>query len=231
MRITDTIARAARSLRQAKGRTILTSLAIAVGALTLTITMAAGNGIRAYTDRLVANNFDPSESIVGRDKEIANTGAPDGSPKEYDDSVTSLSFGGSGGSVQIKQVTDADILEIEKLPYVESVRPNYQISPRYVTREGSKKYTLSLEAYNPGQKPELVAGTLPAKDLAGDDVVLPEGYVSLLGFRDAKDALGKTVTVTIQQPYSQEALQEFVMKSLAGQSQRVNLSKIPKISP
>lgn len=42
----DVIRRAGRNLRQAGGRTVLTSLAIGVGAFTITRAMAAGNGGR-----------------------------------------------------------------------------------------------------------------------------------------------------------------------------------------
>lgn len=218
MTMRDVIVRAARSLQNAKGRTILTSLAIAVGALTLTITLAAGNGIRAYTDRLIASNFDPAESIVGRDKEIENTGAPNSSPQEYDESVVSTSLGGGGGagSIQIKQVTDADIDELKKLPYIESVRPSYQIAARYITREGQKQYTLSVEAFNPGQKPEVVTGTLPSRDVKSGEVLLPEDYVKLLGFKNARDAIGKTVIITTQQPFTEDAIREYVASVALG---------------
>lgn len=203
MRINDTVRRSGRSLKSAKLRTILTSLAIAVGGLTLTITLAAGNGIRAYTDRLVSSNFDPAELIVGRDKEIANNGTPSAEPKEYDESVSSLTIGGDGGSLQVKQVTESDIAELRKLPYVEQVRAQYQLNARYITREGQKRYTLSMEAYNPAQKPEITAGALPANnaDLADQEIALPQPFVTALGFTSDKDALGKTVQITIQQPF------------------------------
>ncbi len=214
MKMIDIAARAARSLKTAKGRTILTSLAIAVGALTLTVTMAAGNGIRAYTDRLVANNFDPAESIVGRDKEIENTGPSDSSPKEYDASITSMSFGAPGSSIQIKQLTDDDITEIKNLSFIETVRPMYAIDARYITREGHKKYTLSITAFNPGQKPELVAGVMPQSDITTGQILLPEPYVSLLGLGDAEKAVGQTVEIVIQQPFSETAIKDYVMQSL-----------------
>lgn len=202
MRVQDTVRRSARSLTSAKLRTILTSLAIAVGGFTLTITLAAGNGIRAYTDRLVASNFDPAELIVGRDKEVANNGSPSAEPKEYDDSVSSLTVGGDGSSLQIKQVTTKDIEELKKLPYVESVRANYQLSVRYLTREGQKRYTLSAQAYNPAQKPEVEAGKLPKTgDIAEGQVTLPEGYLKVLGFRNAQAALGKKIQLDIQKPF------------------------------
>lgn len=209
MRMLDIVRRAGRSLKNAKARTLLTSLAIAVGAFTLTITLAAGNGISAYVDRLVASNFDPSELIVGRDKEVENTGAPDSTPREYDESVSSVSFGGQG-SLQLKQINDEDVRQLESLDFVTQVRPNYQIDARYITREGEKQYTLSVQSYNPGQKPELDAGKLPGKDLAEGEIVLPQGYVKLLGFKNAKDAIGKTVDIATQQPFTEEALRSLV---------------------
>jgi putative ABC transport system permease protein len=217
MNIFDIAKRAGRSLKNAKGRTVLTSLAIAVGAFTLTLTLAAGNGINAYVDRLIASNFDPSELIVGRDKEVENTGAPDSSPREYDESVASVSFGGQG-SLQLKQITDEDVKTLESLDYVEQVRPNYQIDARYVTRTGQKQYTLSVQSYNPGQKPELAAGSLPDKDLEDNQLILPEGYVKLLGFESPTSAVGQTVEIVTQQPFTEDAIRDFLMSGALNQS-------------
>ena len=174
MKLLDILGRSGRSLRTAKTRTILTSLAIAVGAFTLTLTLAAGNGIRAYTDRLVADNFDPAESIVGRDKEVENQGAPNTSPKEYDETIGSIQMGASGSSIQVKQITDKDIDELRKMSFVEQVRPNYQLNARYITREGQKRYTTGVQTYNPGQKPTLAAGKVPTNgDIAAGSIALP----------------------------------------------------------
>ncbi len=208
MNIIDVIGRASRSLKSAKTRTVLTSLAIAVGGFTLTATLAAGNGMRSYTDRLVASNFDPSELIVGRDAEVTNTGTPNSAPKEYDESIGSLTVGGNGTSLQLKQVTDSDVAEIKKLDYVERVRENYQIATNYITRENQKRYTLSSAPYNPAQKPEIVAGELPADgDLADGYIALPGEYVSVLGFADNSAALGQEVSIAIREPFTAENIQ------------------------
>ncbi len=219
MRLADIITRSGRNLRSAKVRTILTALAIGVGGFTLTLTLAAGNGLRAYTDRLVSSNFDPSELIVGRDAEISNTGAPNTAPKEYDESVSTLDFGsGSGGTLQVKRVTQSDIEEIEKRSYIESVRPVYTVNFKYVTREGQKRYTGSGEAYNPGQKPELAAGELPAKnDIAVGEVLLPEGYIGPLGFSSAEDAIGKTIQMVVEKRFSLTDAQNLFEQYQAGQ--------------
>ncbi len=212
MKIFDRITRAGRSLSNAKVRTVLTSLAIAVGAFTLSATLAAGNGIRAYTDRLISNNFDPSELIVGRDAEVENTGAPNTSPKEYDESVANLTVGGDGSSIQIKQVSTDDVEALKKYDFVEQVRPNYQVSAKYIKSELTKKqYTLTVQSYNPGQKPEVEAGGLPSNgDIQEGALLLPSDYVTLLGFKSARDAIGKTVQIAASQPFTEAALEQYV---------------------
>lgn len=218
MKALDLIYRAGRSLRSAKVRTVLTSLAIAVGAFTLTATLAAGNGIRAYTDRLVANNFDPAELIVGRDAEIENSGAPNSSPKEYDESVANLSVGGDGSSLQIKQVTNDDIEQLKSYDFTEQVRPNYQVAVRYIAGEKTeKRYTLSVQSYNPGQKPELEAGALPSTgDIEPGSALLPTEYVKLLGFASAQEAIGKRVRIVAPQPFTEGAFQSYLASLQTG---------------
>lgn len=215
MRMIDTISRAGRSLKNAKARTLLTSLAIAVGAFTLSITLAAGNGIRDYTDTLISSNFDPAESLVGRDEQIENTGPPNSGPQEYDDSISNVSFG-AGESAQVKQVTDADIEELRSLSYVEAVRPNYQVNARYITRDGQRKYTLSTQAYNPGQKPDTKAGALPQNDVKKGSALLPEEYVSLLGFKNARDAIGKDIRIITEEPFNPDSVQDLLKEQAQG---------------
>jgi putative ABC transport system permease protein len=218
MKLSTVIKRSGRSLKSAKARTILTSLAIAVGGFTLTATLAAGNGVREYTSRLVSSNFDPAEIIIGRDKEVSNTGSPNTTPKEYDESVSSLSVGGDGSTLQIKQVTTEDIAEIKALPYIESVRENYQLSARYITREGQKQFTVSATPYNPSQKPELKGGSLPdSGDLPSGSLLLPDNYIEVLGFTDANDAIGKMVSINVQQPFSGGSPQEILQMITSGQ--------------
>lgn len=220
MRLLDTIARSGRSLRSAKGRTILTALAIAVGGFTLTATLAAGNGIRQYTSNLIKSNFDPSELIVGRDPEVANTGSPNTAPKEYDENTSNLNFGGGGGgssSIAIKQVSSTDLAELKSLPYAERVREETQISARYITREGQKKYALSLIGFNPAQRPEITAGNLGQDSLSPGHIIIPDNFLGALGFKDANEALGKTVNLNIQQSFTTANVQSLVESFKSGQ--------------
>jgi len=123
MKFIDTLKRSGRNLRQAKTRTILTALALAVGGFTLTLTLAAANGAKAYSSRLISTNLDPSSLIVAKDKSLFGSGnSVNSSPQEYDTSLASIGPRG----VLIKQLNSDDISKISKLPGVESVFVNYQ---------------------------------------------------------------------------------------------------------
>lgn len=193
----DLIARSGRSIRTAKGRTILTALAIAVGAFALTLTLAASNGANSYVKKIISENFDPAELIVGKDEALFGRG-DNSKPKEYDPSyATSLSR--AGASIQIKQLTDQDINQIKSLNGVTRVRENITANLQYITRDNQKKYIGNIAAINPFEKPDLLAGKI-AQPLSEGSLIIPEGYVSVLGFNSPQDAIGKKVKVVVSKP-------------------------------
>lgn len=124
MKAIDLIKRGGRSLKNAKARTILTSLAIAVGAFTLTLSLAAGEGARQYAEKLIKSNVDPQSVFVAKDPSIfGEGGAPGGGGlKEY--SVDATVYGG----VSFKSLTQADIDAIKSTPNVVSVLPTYIVN-------------------------------------------------------------------------------------------------------
>lgn len=192
MRLNDTIRRAGRSLRHAKIRTILTSLAIAVGSLTLTFSLAAGEGARRYADTLISSNVDANSLAVAKDAAFFGEGGGDG-PKEYDPSQGAV----TGMGTTLKRIDQADIKQLEAVNGVQSVTPLYDVSASYVTREGQKKYALTASQYDPTIRLELAAGNLPTdkQQLAEADVLIPESYLKALGFKDAKAAIGQSITL------------------------------------
>lgn len=192
MRYLDLIKRASRSLRSAKLRTLLTSLAIAVGGFSLALTLAASNGITNYANKLISSNFDPSELLVAKDFQIFGKDRSSG-PKEYDESII------DNGGLKIKTLSIDDLRTIAAVPGVESVKEVYQVSPQYVTRDAaSKKYNVTVDSYNAGQKPVTLYGSLPDKDLPLGQVILPDDYLKVLGFSSAEDAVGKSIIVSMR---------------------------------
>src|ERR1044072_4620941 len=101
MKTRHIIRRAGKSLRHAKVRTLLTSLAISVGAFTVTVALAAGAGGQAYTDSLAKNNGDQRSLTVLPKADESESDAP----KVHDSAVAA------------KQgvLTDSDIETLKKV--------------------------------------------------------------------------------------------------------------------
>lgn len=187
MTIRDTIIRAGRSLRQAKARTLLTSLAISVGAFTVTVALAAGAGGQAYTNDLIENNGDASN--LGVFPKVEQTSDM---PKEY---------GANSQSGDQTVLTNADIATIKKIDNVASVTPSYTVNATYMTRgEGSKKYETSVSVKADRTEIPLAAGSLQNNQVSDGGVIVPEDYLQVLGFKNAQAAIGKTLTVRFEKP-------------------------------
>jgi putative ABC transport system permease protein len=211
MKFIDIIRRASRSLRSAKLRTLLTSLAIAVGGFSLALTLAASNGITNYANKLVSSNFDPSQLLVAKDFQIFGKDRSTG-PKEYDETTIDAPRAGA----KIKTLTPDDLASIAKVEGVESVREVYQIAPQYVARDAaSKKYNVSLESYNGGQKPVISYGALPSQDLVIGQVVVPDDYLSSLGFSSAEDAVGKSIVIAMRKASTTAPTNEQIQSAIA----------------
>jgi putative ABC transport system permease protein len=188
MKMRDTIRRAGRSLRQAKARTLLTSLAIGVGAFTITLAFAAGAGGRAYAENIISSNTNVHEVYVQPKQNAQNDPMQ---PKEYTDDAV-LSYG-NGFSAKLLKQTDLD--KIAKIDGVASVTPYYSVTIKYITRPNQKKYSVSAESFNASVKQEYVAGNGDA--LQKDEVILPQSFSTALGFAHPADAVGQTIQIAV----------------------------------
>ena len=188
----DILLRSARSLRQAKVRTMLTALALAVGGFTLTATLAAANGARAYGAKLVDTNFDPSSLVVTKSTSLLSRNGSD-KPQLYNTDYTSV-----GRNFLIEELSQSDLSRLAKIPGVDSVFEDYSTAALYISTQNSGKYTGSTSAYDPYVTHQFAAGSVNGQ-LAAGEVVLPDDYISLLGFKNANASIGKTITVVVRQ--------------------------------
>jgi putative ABC transport system permease protein len=190
MKIRDISIRAGRSLRHSKSRTILTSLAIGVGAFTIVLSLAIGAGGRAYAGDIISSNTDVREIMVQSKQENQGVGLST-KPQKYSDDP-SISY---GGGVSIKLLKQSDIDKIKKVDGVESVTPYYTVTPKYVFQEGKDKYQASVETFNQSIKLDYIAGS--SKGIEDNGVVIPDGFREVFGYKNAEEFLGKTVQVAI----------------------------------
>ena len=189
MKMRDITIRAGRSLRQAKARTILTSLAIGVGSFTIVLSLAAGSGGRAYTSDIISSNTNVKELYVQPKPDVNNDPTK---PKKYSTDPT-ISY---GGGFTVKLLKDSDIEKFSKINGVESVTPVYLVTAKFVTREGQEKYQASIATYNESVKIDYVAGSSDGIDNKG--VIIPDSYIEALGFKNPNDAVGKMIQIAAE---------------------------------
>lgn len=188
MKALDVIKTANRNLLRSKLRTFLTISAIFVGAFTLTLTNALGDGAQDYLDRQLGNVSAPGVFYV-TPKVDENPFASSSEPKEYNpDQRTNSAF-------QPPSVSNDDIERLKKVDGVETVRPYQMISTEYIARDGAdKRFTLTSVNPYTSLNLDLAAGRL----LKNDDkyaVILPENYLKSLGFNQPADAINQKVNV------------------------------------
>ena len=217
MKYIDTIKRAGRSLKNAKARTLLTSLAIGVGAFTITLSLAAGEGGKSYTDSIVNTNTSRTELLVTKKQPVASEG-----PQVYDENAVS-GVGGGPGAQQVAFLSQTDLDTIAKQSNVTSVTPNYNPSVRYITTQNGKNFVVeAIAVFSPSVTGTYAAGSVEG-GLSNTEIIIPEEYSKALGFKDAGDAIGKTVSLradklssTMTAPESE--LFDFTVKAVSSKS-------------
>ncbi len=184
MKFLDVVATANRNLFRSKLRTLLTILAIFVGGFTLTLTTALNTGASEYLQRQLGNVSVPGvfEVVPKTDiNPLQSSGV-----KEYDPNKKQSSFADLLNSTFVQ----ADIDKLAKVEGVDKAEPLYNISVEYITRAaGSKKYQVPQLVQNIGLNLDLSAGRL-LKDDDKASVVLPEDFISPLGYQNANEAIG-----------------------------------------
>lgn len=200
----DILRRARRSLAQAKVRTVLTSLAIAVGAFTVTLALAAGEGGRQYTEEMMKTSGDSQSLSVypkiveSKDKNLTEYGVADGS------------------STQKDTLSNTDIEKIRTVAGVDKVVPMYNIQTRYVTRgDNYKKYVAPVNAKVDRTEMKLAAGSLADNQIPIGGMVISEELLSSFGFTNAENAIGQSLTVNVPKIQANgEYADESINKSL-----------------
>ena len=230
MKTTDIIRRAGRNLRRAKMRTLLTSIAIAVGGFAIMASLMAGEGARQYIDRLISSNIDAKAVFIVKDKRLIGVqSGQQADLREYNpDSINR--YGND-----YKALTQKDIDKLAARTDLEKVRPVYQLQPKYVSfaAKKDKKYSSDVSVFDGALAAEVVAGKQLGKgtELAAGEAVIPESYAEALG-QSPDQMVGKQLTVTVvQMPQKiDEATlgQVFAEKGQAGVNELINGKELHK---
>ncbi|MGL4256767.1 MAG: ABC transporter permease [Microbacterium sp.] len=190
MKTVDIVRSAARNSFRSKLRTTLTVLSLFVGAFTLTLTTALGAGVNDYVERQVAS-LSSGDILLVSPAAAVDTG--DG-PAEYDPEGRQQS-GQAGPLGSSTLLSHGDIEAIAAIDGVDRVEAVSQITIDWVESDAGDRYELDVNPTSSIGRSDLVAGRQLDQESADAELVLPEDYVSALGFADATDAVGAEVVL------------------------------------
>ena len=190
MRRIDIIRRAGKSLRLAKKRTILTSLAIAVGATTVAVAIAAAKGGNAYVESLANKIGDQRALTVIRAVKSRDPYAPNKISTTREDFEKTQ----AEESIKSRVISKEDLNKISKVKGVRKVLPATPINAETVRIENGEKYDIGIATKNDEQEMELSAGKLDKNNqIDTGKIVAPKAYVEALGGKKPEDIVGKKV--------------------------------------
>ena len=190
MRRIDIIRRAGKNLRLAKKRTILTSLAIAVGATTVAVAIAAAKGGNAYVESLANKIGDQRALTVIRAVKSRDPYAPNKISTTREDFEKTQ----AEESIKSRVISKEDLNKISKVKGVRKVLPATPINAETVRIENGEKYDIGIATKNDEQEMELSAGKLDKNNqIDAGKIVAPKAYVEVLGGKKPEDIVGKKV--------------------------------------
>lgn len=195
MKNIDVIGAAVTNTFRSKTRTLLTVLAIFIGAFTLTITSGLGTGINRYIDDTVSAIG--ADDVMTVTRAVPDSGATADGPREYDaGQVTSTANVPSGPGRQnstVDPITPERLTELAALDGVLSVEPNKTVKVDYVQHNGGTQYQVGIGGFVTGQQLQLAAGTQLDQEAGQLQVALPASFTGSLGYTSNEDAIGSAV--------------------------------------
>lgn len=206
MKITDILKSASSNLWRNKGRTILTIIAIFIGAFTITLTTGVNIGVNDYIDKQIGSVGGEDQLMVspGADSLGVSVGGGD-EPTEYD--------ADKGSATEAEALTQKDLDKIKGIDGIKSVKPFLMLSPDYIEGESGKKYEFSVASSS-----DITIDLEEGKEVSttGDayEVNLAPEFVKSLGYSSAKDALNKKVKIAVTSQATGE--QEVVDATIVG---------------
>ena len=198
MKFLDMVGTSASNLWRNKGRTFLTVIAIFIGAFTITLTSAVNSGVNDYINRQLSIFGKENKSVqIIKKAEISGLS---GGLREYKEGESEV----SQGSYSAPALTGQDIEKLKKIEGLENIKPAENISGDYIEGVNGKKFVagniISINE-NTDVKLDIKAG----KDISTkNEAVISQDYIENLGFKNAENALGKTIKMQFSNQFNGE---------------------------
>lgn len=212
MKFSDLLQTANANLLRSKARTLLTIVAIVIGAMTITLTNGIGTGIKSYLNQQLGNLGATNVLFV---TVAAPKTSPSSGPAKYTyNADTSLAASGRDRSQTLMNLKGLAV--IKSIPNITDAVPSHSLSPDYIAGKGAK-YQLTVAQQIGATTAAMDAG--PGVDNASSQyqISVPESYVDPLGFGSAQATISKQVTIGIT---SAKGVQQTVIATITGVQQK-----------
>jgi putative ABC transport system permease protein len=197
MNYLDLLQTASSSMVRSKARTILTIIAIFIGAMTITLTNGIGSGIKTYLTKQIGNLGSTNVlEIQLTNKNAAGPGAASNGPAKYNPNQKVTASGGHGPGDKQLLMSSKDISAITSIPNITSAVPERALSPDYIKGTGGQ-YQLSLQQQFGATTADMLAGKGVDNTSSQNQITVPQSYVNSLGYSSNQAAIGQLVTIAI----------------------------------
>lgn len=214
MKYSDIIKTANSNMMRSKLRSLLTIIAIFVGALTLTLTNGIGSGVSSYIDKQLGNIGAEDVLIIQ-----ANSDDPFAEGlEEYNPEKTT-----SANEFGIPTISSADIDRIGQLDNIISIEPAVMLAPDYIEGANGAKYKFTLQQFVEGTNLEIAHGQTLDNEGSENQIVLGLGYAEDLGYESEEAAINSTVSIGATMPDGQ---QQEVQARIVGIQERTLVGSI-----
>ena len=191
MRRIDIIRRAGKNLRLAKKRTILTSLAIAVGATTVAVAIAAAKGGNAYVESLANKIGDQNALNITR---LVKEKKDPYAPNRIETTLEEVNKQRTEADIEKHSFKKEDLDKILQIKGVRNVSPAVPLNIETVQVENGVKYDGNIATKNDEQEMELSAGKLSKNNqIDNGKIIVPKAYVEPFWGKYPADIVGKKV--------------------------------------
>jgi len=198
MKLIDLIQTASSSLWRSKTRTLLTIIAIFIGAMTISLTNGIGTGIKSYLNKQIGDLGATNVlQIKLTNKTTTGPGSTTTGPTPYNPNQK-VAIAAGRGQVGQKQLlmSTADLNQIKSIPNITSVVPVHTLSPDYIMGLDGK-YQLNLVQQYGSTTAVLLAGTGVNNSSTENQLIVPASFVTVLGYGSNQATLGKTVSLGV----------------------------------
>lgn len=205
MKFSDILKSASSNLLRNKGRTILTIIAIFIGAFTISLTTGVNIGVNDYIDKQVGSVGGENQIFVQPKADDASSNSDE--PAKYDpDKKTN--------AMQQQMLDDSDIAKIKDIKGIQEVNAVQSPSIDYIEGASNEKYVFSGSMTMEGMNIDLETGKTVSQSSTEYEIDLAPEYVKVLGYKSSEEAVGKTVKLAVSA--SADNKQEVVEAKIVG---------------